>query len=288
MASDDVEQQQDVVNTIRDRIRSNALDLLARAETRRPSTVSSGGGGTPLSTGVAGGFDKSGSALHVEDEKKDDHSPSGGSGMASPKALKEETTGAGAGGATPPLSPAADELADSRRRSTNLTQRLQQLALNRMDSMDQRKRLRIIQSDAGSHLSSCKRFQELELPDYLLKAVFEMGLDRPSAIQEAALPRILSGRNLIGQAQSGSGKTVAFALGLLYQCTVNTPATTQGLVLTPTRELAIQVVEQALQPMSAYMKGLKIKLAISGEQYKKGSKVDAHIVVGTPGKVVDW
>ncbi len=117
-----------------------------------------------------------------------------------------------------------------------------------------------------------------------------MGFERPSAIQEEALPRILAKqpRNLIGQAQSGSGKTAAFVIGMLYRVKIDTPSTVQALCVTPTRELAVQIVNKTIIPMAAHMNGLKIKLALGGEQIQRGEKLDAHIVVGTPGKVVDW
>jgi hypothetical protein len=92
----------------------------------------------------------------------------------------------------------------------DLTKRIQRLALERQSRIrmeeDDKNRLRIIQSDTSSHLSSIKTFEELQLPEHLLNAVYTMGFNRPSAIQEAALPRIIAGRNVIGQAQSGSGK----------------------------------------------------------------------------------
>ena len=117
-----------------------------------------------------------------------------------------------------------------------------------------------------------------------------MGFDRPSAIQEEALPRILANppRNLIGQAQSGSGKTAAFTLGMLYRVVVDNPATTQAICCTPTRELAIQIFEKALKPMAANMDGLKVQMAIAGTNVERGKKLDAHVVIGTPGKIVDW
>ena len=151
-------------------------------------------------------------------------------------------------------------------------------------------RLRVIQGDTSSHLSSARTFQELNLPPHLLDAVFAMGFDRPSAIQEEALPRILAEppRNLIGQAQSGSGKTAAFVLGMLYRIQVDSPATTQAVCVTPTRELAVQIFTKTVTPMACNMTGLKVQLALSGEQIMKGSTVDAHLVVGTPGKIVDW
>jgi ATP-dependent RNA helicase DDX19/DBP5 len=173
--------------------------------------------------------------------------------------------------------------------SDELTKRLQKLALQRQ-SDNKGDRLKVIQADHESHLSSAKTFQELNLPQYLLDAVFGMGFDRPSAIQEEALPRILANppRNLIGQAQSGSGKTAAFTLGCLFRIQVDSPSTVQALIVSPTRELAIQIVDKAVRPMAANMKGLKIELAIAGANVGKGSKLDAHMVVGTPGKIVEW
>ena len=182
------------------------------------------------------------------------------------------------------------EIEDKKNESSEeLTKRLQKLALERQKET-RHERLKVIQSDQTSHLSSAKTFQELKLPDHLLKAIFEMGFERPSAIQEEALPRILANppRNVIGQAQSGSGKTAAFVLGMLYRIKIDKPATCQALCVTPTRELAVQIFQNAVTPMAAHMVGLRIRLALAGETLERGDKVDAHIVIGTPGKVVDW
>lgn len=175
--------------------------------------------------------------------------------------------------------------------SDALTKRMQKLALDIQERQkNSSDRLRVIQSDQSSHLSSAKTFQDLNLPEHLLKAIFEMGFERPSAIQEEALPRILANppRNLIGQAQSGSGKTAAFVLGMLYRINIDTPATCQALCVTPTRELAVQIFNNAVTPMAAHMSGLKVRLALSGETIERGAKLDSHMVIGTPGKVVDW
>jgi ATP-dependent RNA helicase DDX19/DBP5 len=72
---------------------------------------------------------------------------------------------------------------------------------------------------------------------------------------------------------------------MLYRIVVDNPATTQAICVTPTRELAIQIVDKAVRPMAANMVGLKIELAIAGSNVRN---VDAHLIVGTPGKVVDW
>ena len=175
--------------------------------------------------------------------------------------------------------------------SDTLTKRMQKLALDIQERQkNSSDRLRVIQSDQSSHLSSAKTFQDLNLPEHLIKAIFEMGFERPSAIQEEALPRILADppRNLIGQAQSGSGKTAAFVLGMLYRIKIDTPATCQALCVTPTRELAVQIFNNAVTPMAAHMAGLKVRLALSGETIERGAKLDSHMVIGTPGKVVDW
>jgi ATP-dependent RNA helicase DDX19/DBP5 len=173
--------------------------------------------------------------------------------------------------------------------SEELTKRLQKLALEHQKQFSG-DRLKVIQSDATSHLTGAKTFQELDLPKHLLDAIFAMGFDRPSAIQEEALPRILAEppRNLIGQAQSGSGKTAAFTLGMLFRTKVDDPPTTQALCVTPSRELAIQIFEKAVRPMAANMMGLKIQLAIAGTNIERGKNLNAHIVIGTPGKVVNW
>jgi hypothetical protein len=96
----------------------------------------------------------------------------------------------------------------------DLTKRIQKLALERQQHPsnhlfnhdNNQQRLKIVQSDTSSHLSSVKTFEELNLPKDLLHAIFQMGFNRLSYIQEITLPRILQGRNVIGQAQSGSGK----------------------------------------------------------------------------------
>jgi ATP-dependent RNA helicase DDX19/DBP5 len=183
----------------------------------------------------------------------------------------------------------ASNFSKKREDPAELTKRLQKLALERQKE-SRGERLKVIQSDTSSHLSSARTFQELNLPKHLLDAIFSMGFDRPSAIQEEALPRILANppRNVIGQAQSGSGKTAAFCLGMLYRIQVDDPATTQALCVTPTRELAVQIFTKTVAPMAAHMTGLKVQLALSGEQIERGKSMDAHMVIGTPGKVVDW
>jgi len=196
---------------------------------------------------------------------------------------------------TPPVAVAADAAAPAAPPvvrvppSEEMTNKLQKLALERQKAQ-LTDRLKVVQSNNSSHLSSMTTFQEMHLPEHLLKGVYQMGFEKPSAIQAYALPRILNEppMNLIAQAQSGSGKTAAFVLGMLYRVVVDEPATTQAICVTPTRELAVQIVHNCLAPMSMHMVGLRTRMGLAGEMIERGQGVGAHIVVGTPGKVCDW
>jgi len=110
----------------------------------------------------------------------------------------------------------------------------------------------------------------------------------PTPIQAEAIPAILAGRDLIATAQTGTGKTAAFALPVLTKIDVNR-AQPQALVLVPTRELAIQVAE-AFQKYAAHMRGFHVLPIYGGQSYTpqiKGLKRGAHVVVGTPGRIMD-
>ncbi|MDC0358137.1 DEAD/DEAH box helicase [Oligoflexia bacterium] len=131
-------------------------------------------------------------------------------------------------------------------------------------------------------------FAELGLPADMTSLLSEIGYECPTPIQAKSIPFLLAGRDIIGQAQTGTGKTAAFALPLISRVDLSN-AGTQVLVLTPTRELAIQVTEA----FNAYAKGLKRfrALAIYGGQ-SMGSQLrelrrGVHVVVGTPGRVMD-
>jgi|CXWL01.1.fsa_nt_gi ATP-dependent RNA helicase DeaD len=131
-------------------------------------------------------------------------------------------------------------------------------------------------------------FASLGLADPLLRAIDDAGYEAPTPIQAATIPSLLAGRDLIGQAQTGTGKTAAFGLPLLQSID---PASreTQALVLAPTRELAIQVAE-ALHTYSKYLPNLVI-LPVYGGQPIDGQQKrllrGVHVVVGTPGRVMD-
>ncbi len=131
-------------------------------------------------------------------------------------------------------------------------------------------------------------FNSLELDPSVLKAVNDSGYTTPTEIQAMSIPYILSGRDMIGQAQTGTGKTAAFALPLLSNIETK-QNNTQVLVLTPTRELAIQVAE-AFKTYSKHLSKINVLPIYGGAPYTeqiRGLKKGAHVVVGTPGRVMD-
>jgi len=131
-------------------------------------------------------------------------------------------------------------------------------------------------------------FSELGLSAPILEALAAVGYETPSPIQAKTIPLFLSGSDLLGQAQTGTGKTAAFALPVLAQ--IDLPqASPQALVLVPTRELAIQVAE-AFQRYAAHLKGFHVLPIYGGQSYVpqlKGLKRGVHVIVGTPGRVMD-
>ncbi len=131
-------------------------------------------------------------------------------------------------------------------------------------------------------------FSDLGLDAAVLKALKDVGYETPSAIQAATIPPLLSGRDVIGMAQTGTGKTAAFALPVLSQLDVS-QQTPQALVLAPTRELALQVCE-AFERYAAHLRGVRVLPIYGGQGY--GTQLSAlrrgvHVVVGTPGRIMD-
>jgi ATP-dependent RNA helicase DeaD len=131
-------------------------------------------------------------------------------------------------------------------------------------------------------------FAELNLAPAILKAIQKVGYEQPSPIQAASIPHLLEGHDLLGVAQTGTGKTAAFALPLLSQLDMKQKSP-QMLVLAPTRELAIQVAE-ACKTYASEMKGFHV-LPIYGGQDMRGQlkqlQRGAQVIVGTPGRVMD-
>ena len=132
------------------------------------------------------------------------------------------------------------------------------------------------------------KFNDLDLSEAVLKAVAEVGYESPSPIQAQSIPHILDGKDMLGQAQTGTGKTAAFALPLLT--TIDASAKKpQLLVMAPTRELAIQVAE-AFQGYAKYLPNFHVLPIYGGQSYGaqlKQLKRGAQVVVGTPGRLMD-
>ena len=131
-------------------------------------------------------------------------------------------------------------------------------------------------------------FAELNLPQFILDTLNKVGYEKPSPIQQATIPVLLAGRDVVGMAQTGTGKTAAFALPILAHIDVS-QMRTQALVLCPTRELAIQVAE-AFQTYAGGMRGFHVLPVYGGQDMQRqltGLRRGAHVVVGTPGRLLD-
>ena len=131
-------------------------------------------------------------------------------------------------------------------------------------------------------------FVELGLPEPLLRALADVGYETPSPIQAATIPPLLAGRDMVGQAQTGTGKTAAFAIPILARLDLKRYGP-QALILTPTRELAIQVAE-AFHRYARHLPGFHVLPIYGGQAYGPqlgGLRRGAHVVVGTPGRVID-
>ncbi|OBF27432.1 DEAD/DEAH box helicase [Mycobacterium sp. ACS4331] len=131
-------------------------------------------------------------------------------------------------------------------------------------------------------------FADLNINPAVLRAVTDVGYESPSAIQAATIPALLEGSDVVGLAQTGTGKTAAFAIPILSKIDTASRAT-QALVLAPTRELALQVAE-AFGRYGAHLPGINVLPIYGGSSYGPqlaGLKRGAQIVVGTPGRVID-
>lgn len=130
-------------------------------------------------------------------------------------------------------------------------------------------------------------FDDMELKDEILRGIFAMGFEKPSAIQQKAIMPILAGRDVIGQAQSGTGKTATFTIAML-QLVNESLQQVQGIVLAPTRELANQIFGVVVS-LSSFM-GIKVHCCMGGTAVREDMRQlrdGVHVVVGTPGRVHD-
>jgi len=142
--------------------------------------------------------------------------------------------------------------------------------------------------ETSEHDAPTITFADLGLGAPVLKALKDVGYETPSAIQAATIPLLLEGRDVLGVAQTGTGKTAAFALPILDRLDL-AQKSPQALVLAPTRELALQVCE-AFESYSSHLKGVHVLPVYGGQGY--GTQLSAlrrgvHVVVGTPGRIMD-
>ncbi|XP_033642153.1 ATP-dependent RNA helicase DDX19A-like [Asterias rubens] len=173
----------------------------------------------------------------------------------------------------------AESAADASLLNKALHNKLQESSQTQLD---------VQQNDPNSPLYSVKSFEQLRLKPNLLKGVYGMGFNAPSKIQETALPLLLADppKNMIAQSQSGTGKTAAFVLTMLSRVDTNKNYP-QAMCLAPTFELARQIGD-VVEEMSKYITDLKIAYAIRGNRHSRGTKLTDHIVIGTPGTMLDW
>lgn len=131
-------------------------------------------------------------------------------------------------------------------------------------------------------------FNEINISDPLKRAIRDLGFEEATPIQSLAIPKILEGIDVIGQAQTGTGKTAAFSIPILEKI-LPKDRSPQALILCPTRELAIQVADE-LRKLSKYLKKIKILPVYGGQpigRQIKALKKGIHVVIGTPGRVMD-
>jgi ATP-dependent RNA helicase DeaD len=141
---------------------------------------------------------------------------------------------------------------------------------------------------ADDDIPSAISFSDLALSEPVLRALIDVGYESPSPIQAATIPVLLSGADMLGQAQTGTGKTAAFALPALTRIDLSKHEP-QVLVLVPTRELALQVAEAFLK-YAAHLKGFHVLPIYGGQSYQpqlNALRRGVHVVVGTPGRVID-
>ena len=137
-------------------------------------------------------------------------------------------------------------------------------------------------------MSQPTTFTDFNLSKPLLDALSDLGYETPTPVQNECIPVLLEGRDLVGQAQTGTGKTAAFALPILENLNLK-QTSPQALILAPTRELAIQVSE-AFQSYAKYLPGFHVAPIYGGQDYQKqmrALKRGLHVVVGTPGRIMD-
>jgi translation initiation factor 4A len=132
-------------------------------------------------------------------------------------------------------------------------------------------------------------WDELEIEPNILRGIFGYGFEKPSPIQQRAIKPVIKGRDVIAQAQSGTGKTATFTIGALQRVNI-AESSTQVLILSPTRELSTQTAK-VVSNLGSFMNGLKIQTIFGGSSIEEGSSFSSrnipHIICGCPGRVYD-
>jgi len=144
-----------------------------------------------------------------------------------------------------------------------------------------------VETSNAAEFPPCKSFDEMGLDENLLRGIYGYGFEKPSAIQSVAIMPIVKGRDVIGQAQSGTGKTGTFSISMLSRIDPSKKET-QALIMAHTHELAEQITT-VIKALSQYMK-IQVVLAVGGiprYQNVKDIRAGAQVVVGTPGRVYD-
>lgn len=150
------------------------------------------------------------------------------------------------------------------------------------------KELDLIDADVKNKEESKVRYEDSGLDERIIRAVSDMGFEHMSPIQEAAIPVMMEGKDIIGQAQTGTGKTAAFGIPLLQKVDPDNKHL-QAVVLCPTRELAMQAADD-IRDFAKYMSGIKVLAVYGGQDISRQIKAlsnGVQIVVGTPGRVMD-
>ena len=144
--------------------------------------------------------------------------------------------------------------------------------------------------DTNSMVNEIHNWDEMDLEPNLLRGIYAYGFEKPSPIQQRAIKPIIDGRDVISQAQSGTGKTATFAIGALQRINLN-ENTTQALILSPTRELCTQTAK-VVSELGNFMNGLKVKTHFGGSNVEEGGSIFStkntpHIICGCTGRVFD-
>ena len=132
------------------------------------------------------------------------------------------------------------------------------------------------------------RFEDLGVDERILRAVTEMGFEEATPIQAKAIPEVMTGQDIIGQAQTGTGKTASFGIPMLQKVDPKNKHV-QAIVLCPTRELAIQSADE-IRKLAKFMHGIKVLPIYGGQDIVKqirSLKTGVQVLIGTPGRVMD-